>query len=174
MAVDPELDAVIEQFTSTEEALRHIAQSAEQLRKSSAALDDARNNLAKADSAHAETVESTRAAFAATLEEVRTRLAESLEMAEGQMAQTTMDSRQRLEEAERHVRDTASAIYELTVQLRDAARDLGDTAVAFRELRPGELKEAFEMVKQQQRIATIAAWCAAAFGAIAVIAAVVL
>jgi hypothetical protein len=53
--------------------------------------------------------------------------------------------------AESGVRDTSSAIFNLTSEIKDIARDLKDTAQGFRSLQPERLISEIEALKATQR-----------------------
>jgi type VI protein secretion system component VasF len=70
--------------------------------------------------------------------------------------------------AEGGVRDTASAIFNLTSEIKDIARDLKDTAQGFRALQPERLTKEIEALKAAQR-RTLQTAVAAAAASLAVV-----
>ena len=110
-----DLDAVIERFSESEQALRSLMESIQGLTSAQQLLSSARGDL-----------ERSREESLQTLQAVREQLA------------ATYDS------AERSIGDASSGIYGLTVELKDISRDLKDTAIAWRLIGPGELKSSVD------------------------------
>lgn len=109
-----QLDEVIDRFVKSEESLRRITQAVEGLDAAKRELSVAREDLAVSDARGRQ-----------SLEELRKHLAAA--------AQST----------DANLSDAASAIYGLTTEMRGIARDLKDTAIAFRTFGPDRLDASF-------------------------------
>ncbi len=75
---------------------------------------------------------------------------EELSEARTQLEETVSDSVTRLDNAEKSVADTSSAIFRLTEELKGSARDLGDTAQALRALNPESIFKDITSIRETQ------------------------
>jgi chromosome segregation ATPase len=110
-----QLDAIISRFTDSENALRRLMESAQQMESAEAQLSGARAELKVS---HAESIQ-------------------SLEAARAHIA-ATHDS------AERSFGDASSGIYALTLELKDISRDLKDMAIAWRSIGPEGVRNSLD------------------------------
>lgn len=62
------------------------------------------------------------------------------------------EARAGLEHSEKALADVSSGVYHLAEELKETARNLKDTAIAFRALRPEELWENLASIRRDQKV----------------------
>jgi hypothetical protein len=165
------LDEAIRRFADAEAALRSLLASADSLRsasnrvdQASAAIEAAQKESAEVVRAAAESVEDGKKSAALLVRQATDSMEESKKSAAALVQKAIVS----LGVAEGGVRDTASAIFNLTSEIKDIARDLKDTAQGFRALQPERLTKEIEALKAAQR-RTLQTAVAAAAASLAVV-----
>jgi hypothetical protein len=166
------LDDAIRRFTDAETALRSLLASADSLRsasnlvhQASAAIEAAQKESAAVVRAAGESVEDGKKSAALLVQQATDSMEDSKKSAVALVQKAIVS----LGVAESGVRDTASAIFNLTSEIKDIARDLKDTAQGFRALQPERLTKEIEALKATQRRTFQAVMAAAAAGLAVVI-----
>jgi chromosome segregation ATPase len=152
------VEDVVRRFSDAESALREILANADRLSSASERLEEAQAAIVEAQSAGDKRLEEARAAVAE---------------AELAGAKRLEEARAALRKSESSLAEASSAVYGLTVELKDIAGDLKDTAVAFRRLKPEELREDLAAIRHAQGRVLLVAILAVVSATAATIAALV-
>lgn len=142
MAETFDLEAVVQRFRDTNQQLDELAAIATRLQDSAGAFDSAK--------AHAERL------IGSAIDETKLGISEVVEA-----------SSKALETSQRALRDSASNLVRLIDQLKDASRELADTADAFRKADPESLLRETLRSRTEMRVAILASSLAALLGLIA-------
>lgn len=122
-----ELGEVVEGFRTAEEALRQLLDSASDFTRARDELAGARTDMAEAQTTAIE-----------RLEDARRAIREEAEAAE-----------RTLESSQQELADVTSGIFELATELRTIARDLKDTAIAYRAMDPEGLRSRVDAIDKR-------------------------
>lgn len=136
------LEDVVARFRDTNQQLEELVAVATQVRKSAEAFETA--------NAHAEKL------IGSSIKETKSHVADVVEA-----------SSKALETSQRALRDAASNLIRLIDQLKDASRELADTADAFRKADPEDLLRQVLRSRTEVRVAIAASSIAALLGLVA-------
>lgn len=154
-----QLEDLAGRFSETEAALRSLLQAAERLTGAREELVVARTGMERTQADAVERLEEARRTIREQLEAADDQSVERLEATvaavESRLAATEKTVLARFEDAEssldvsqKALADTASAVYGLTNELKDIARDLKDSAVALRALDPDRISRQLDDLAQ--------------------------
>ncbi len=158
------LEEVIDDFVSINDELERLSGLASDLLATSEQLDAARNNVEKAASeasaSYQAAIEESDQRIKKALSDTKKSLIEFLEELRQQSDSQHAESREilntlrstaeaALESAERDHRNTASALQSLITLMKDAGRDLADTAASFRSLDPEAMQKQVDAIRAE-------------------------